>query len=147
MSGRRDRSASASLAISAARPASSSVCDISPASSSRCSSVSELSSRCAADIRRTSESTSCSRFCGCSGNISPNSAMKSSKSCWVCVPSASASSISLSLAIMSLTRCIASGSGSSSVCFMPRNWLSSTSRRSRSFSFSKVSLAVAERQS
>ena len=39
---------------------------------------------------------------------------------------------------MSLIRCMAAGSGFSSACFMPRNWVSSTSRRSRSLICSKV---------
>ena len=68
--------------------------------------------------------------------------MKSSKSCWVCSPRASASIMSVSAAIMSLTRCIALGSDSDIVSLMPRNWLSSTSRLSRSLSCSKVCAAA-----
>ena len=47
---------------------------------------------------------------------------------------------------MSLTRCMASGSGCWSTSFMPRNWLSRTSLRSRSLSRSNVSRAAWLRQ-
>ena len=117
------------------------------ASSSRCSSDSEFISRSAACIRRTRESTSSSRFSGLSGNMSPYWSMKSSKSCCVCSPRVSASSIWRRSAIMSLTRCMAAGSGFSRACFMPLNWLSSTSRRSRSRSSSNFCRASCERQS
>ena len=71
---------------------------------------------------------------------------EASKSAWVCSPRASASSIWLRSASMSLTRCMASGSGCCRTSFMPRNWLSSTSLRSRSLSCSKVSRAAWLRQ-
>ena len=48
---------------------------------------------------------------------------------------------------MSLTRCMASGSGDSSACFMPANWASSTSRRSMSWIASYVARASSEVQS
>ena len=48
---------------------------------------------------------------------------------------------------MSFTRCMAAGSGFSSASFMPRNWLSSTSLRSRSRSLSNFSRAACDRQS
>ena len=48
---------------------------------------------------------------------------------------------------MSLTRAIASGSGFSSASFIPRNWVSSTSRRSRSLISSKVCAASGDCQS
>ena len=111
---------------------------MSAASSSRCSGVSEASSRSVAAARRASESTSSSRLRGLSGKNSPYSSMNWSKSSCVCSPRASLSSMSLSADIMSLTRCIAAGSGLVMACFMPRNCASSTSRRSRSFSSSKV---------
>ncbi len=95
--------------------------------------------------RRASWSTSSSRLAGRSGNMSPYRSMKASKSSWVCSPRASASSISFRPASMSLTRWRASGSGLDSASFIPRNWLSSTSRRSSSLSCSNVSRAAAER--
>ena len=46
---------------------------------------------------------------------------------------------------MSLTRCWVCGSPLCSACFMPRNWLSSTSRRSRSWISSYAAWASGER--
>ena len=60
---------------------------------------------------------------------------------------ASADSIWFRSLSMSLTRCMACGSGFCMACFMPRNWLSSTSLRSRSLSWEKVWRAACDRQS
>ena len=120
---------------------SSSAPAIRSASSWRCWADIDRIIRSAAAARRASESTSSSRFAGLSGNMSPCFDMNSSKSSWVCSPRSSAASIALRSAIMSLMRCIAAGSGFSSASFMPRNCVSSTSRRSRSFTCSKVCAA------
>ncbi|KLL13096.1 hypothetical protein FrCorBMG51_00830 [Protofrankia coriariae] len=73
--------------------------------------------------------------------------MNRSKAASVCSPRASASNMSLSAASISVTRAMSCGVAFSNACFMPRNWLSSTSRRSRSEIFSKVSRACGERHS
>ena len=130
-SGRALRRLSPSCAICEARSASIAPCMSSP-SSWRCCGVRQSMSRCWAAARRARSSTSSSSDCGPDGKNSPCCSMKSANCCAVSSPRASASSIALRSASMSLTACMPSGVAPSSACFIPRNWLSSTSLRSRS---------------
>jgi hypothetical protein len=140
-SGRAFFSASCSRLSSLARPMSAMAVAIRSASSCCCSGLSDCSSRCAAAARRASASVSSSSVCGFSGKCWPCRAMKSAN-CWsVSSPRASASSIALRSASMSFNAAMSSGDAFCIACFMPRNWLSSTSLRSRSWICSYAAFA------
>ena len=85
-----------------------------------------------AAMRRAIDSSSSSRVCGFSGNMSPYSAMKPSKS--GSSPRARSSSMAFSAESMSLNRAISSGDVLSIAPAIDWNWLSRSCWRSSSIS-------------